>query len=639
MTTPQNNVVFPPKGRLLFDGGLNTKFERSIIQDNESPDCANVVFTNGAVETRGGSSRLNTFSIGSGASYVGDGLYTRRDNTTAETMVAFAGGTAWQLNVTTFSTIPSAQSVFTAGVRVGATQYQNHLFVGNGGITPYKYNGTYWTRHGVPAPTITSASAVASASGGNLAAGTNYYKVAFVNSALAIGDVSSNTTGVTTVLNGSVNLAGLPTAPTSHGVNARRVYWASSSAGPYALIGTISDNTTTTFQHTTQTPSTTAPSDNGEPPRYSVICYHQNRLFCNDPANPNFVWYSEINEPYTFPSTNFIRVGDASSDLVRGLEVYNNGVLVLCENSVHMIYMPTADDADWSTLRLLTPHGSKSPFAAFLYDNKIMIGAVQNQKFIGFAAVSGNSIDPSATLLTTGAAGSDMQSERIEPDMFQVQESYVGNISSFVYKNKAYIALTYGEGSTQNARIYVFDFSKTNLSKNQDAAWSPITGISAAQFTVYNGNLYYIESTATGFVNRLETTSPNDNGAAIDSYYWTKELSGNPGHENLQKDFRKIKLLVEKSGSYNMNLAYRVDSDNGMGTVKQIDLSNNADQWGNKNWGTMVWGAGTSQEEVVISLGQASGKRIQFMFSNQETAGQRFKVHGMNLHYNIKGVR
>ena len=161
----------------------------------------------------------------------------------------------------------------------------------------------------------------------------------------------------------------------------------------------------------------------------------------------------------------------------------------------------------------------------------------------------------------------------------------------------------------------------------------------AAQFTVYNGYLYYIESTATGFVNRLETTSPNDNGSAIDSYYWTKELSGNPGHENLQKDFRKIKLLVEKSGSYNMNLSYRIDSDNGTGTVKQIDLSNSSDTWGSKNWGTMVWGAGTAQEEVVISLGQASGKRIQFKFSNQNTAGQRFKVHGMNLHYNIKGVR
>jgi hypothetical protein len=87
-------VVYPARGRQLFDGGLNNKFERSIINENESPDCLNVVFSNGAVGTRGGSTQLNTTAVGS---FVCDGLYTRRDDTTAETMVAFFGGTMWQL--------------------------------------------------------------------------------------------------------------------------------------------------------------------------------------------------------------------------------------------------------------------------------------------------------------------------------------------------------------------------------------------------------------------------------------------------------------------------------------------------------------------------------------------------------------
>lgn len=636
MSNSEFNVVYPPKGRMLFDGGLNTKFERTIIEENESPSCANVVFTNGAVETRGGSTRLNTFAIGS---FVGDGLYTRRDVTTAETMVAFAGGSMWQLGTTTFTTVPSAQSVFTAGVRVGTSQYENYMFIGNGGITPYKYNGATFTRHGIPAPTTTMS--VASNGAGNLQ-GDYRYKVVFVNAAAAFGDVSPSTATFTATSTGSqLRVSSIPVAPTSHGVSQRRLYRTDAGGSTYKFIATINDNSTTTYDDNiaSSAAGTQAPTDNGEPPKYSVICYHQNRLFCNDTANPNYIWYSEIFEPYTFPSTNFIRVGDASSDLVRGLEVYNNGIVVQCENSTHMIYMPSTDDADWSTLRLLTPFGSKSPFGAFLYNNKLMVAAIQNQKFIGFAAISGTSIDPSSTLLTTGAAGSDMKSDRVEPDMFQVQETYVGNISSMVYKNKAYIALTYGDNNTTNNRVYVFDFSRSNLSKDQEASWSPVTGMNAAQFTVYNGSLYYIESTATGFVNRVETTSSNDNGSAIDSYFYTKELSGNPGDENLQKDFRKVKLLVEKAGAYNMNLSYRVDSDNGSGVTKQVDLTNPADTWGSKNWGDMVWGAGTAQEEIVIPLGQVTGKRIQFKFSNQNTAGQRFKVHGLNLTYNIKGRR
>ncbi len=624
----------------MFDGGLNSKFERSIIAENESPSCANVVFTNGAVETRGGTTKLNTAAIGS---FVGDGLYTRRDNTGAETMVAFAGGTMWQLGGTSFTTIASAQSVFTAGVRVGTTQYENHMFIGNGGVTPYKYNGTNFTRHGVPVPSLAATSGIASI-GGALSAATYYYKVAFVNSAAAIGDVSSFTTGIAiAVATGTVSLTALPTAPQSHGVNSRRIYQAvGTSTATYNLIATLNDNTTTTYTVTgSETISTAAPTDNGEPPKYNVACYHQNRLFVNDTANPNYVWYSEIFEPYTFASTNFIPIGDASFDLVKGLEVYNNAILVRCETSCHLIYMPSTDDAEWQTIRLLAPFGSRSPYGAFLYENRVMVPAMQNGKFIGFGAISGTSVDPGATLLTTGAAGSDLQSDRVEPDMFQVQEAYVGNISAIVFKNKAYIALTYGDGATANNRIYVFDFSKSNLAKNrtQRAAWSPITGRTPAQFTIYDGDLYFIDAAATGFVYQLETSTYSDDSTAIDSYFWTKEIAGNPGDENFQKDFRNLKLLVEKTGNYYMNVAYRVDSDGGEGTTLQIDLSSDADTWGTKNWGAMVWGAGADQEEVTIPLGQVSGKRIQLKFSNQNTAAQRFKVLGGNITYNIKGRR
>jgi hypothetical protein len=634
--TSKYNVVYPPKGRMMFDGGQNNKFERSIIAENETPACANVVFANGAVETRGGTTRLNTAAIGS---FVGDGLYTRRDNGGGETMVAFAGGTMWQLAVTSFTAVASAQSVFTAGVRVGTTQYENHMFIGNGGITPYKYNGAHFTRHGVPAPTTTMT--VASQAVGVLTGGYNY-KVVFVNSAAAFGNVSP-ATATFTAAGATLRVTSIPVAPTSHGINARRLYRTAAGGLEYKLVTTINDNTTTTYDdnNADSTLTVVAPTDNGEPPKYNTICYHQNRLFCNDTANPNYIWYSELNEPYTFGVTNFRAIGDASRDLVKGLEVYNNGVLVTCENSAHLIYMPSTDPTDWVVIRLMTSFGSRSPYGMFLFENSVMIPAMQNGKFVGFAAIAGTSVDPGATLLTTSAAGSDLQSDRIEPDMFQVQEAYVGNISSMVFKNKAYITLTYADGSSTNNRVYVFDFSRSNLSKNktQKAAWSPITGLNATQFTVYDGKLYYLESAATGFVNQLETTTPSDNGSAINSYFWTKEISGNPGDENFQKDFRFVKILVEKSGPYYMDLVYRVDSDAGEGAIRQIDLSSDADVWGSKPWGTMMWGAGADEEEVTVFLGQVTGKRIQFKFSNQNAAGQRFKALGANVGYNIKGKR
>jgi hypothetical protein len=145
-------VVYPIEA---FDGGLNNKYDRNIIDDSESPDCLNVVYSDrGGVQTRSGCSQLNTTSVGS---FAGDGLFTARYNDGTEKMVGFWNGTGYVLGGTTFTTIPSAQSIWTAGSRVDFAMYQNLAFFGNGYAQPYKYNGTEFTRHGVTPPNSTAA--------------------------------------------------------------------------------------------------------------------------------------------------------------------------------------------------------------------------------------------------------------------------------------------------------------------------------------------------------------------------------------------------------------------------------------------------------------------------------------------------
>jgi hypothetical protein len=628
--TARYDVTYPAKGRATFDGGLNTKYERTLIPENESPSCLNVVFTNGAAETRAGSTKLNTAAIGS---FAFDGVYTRRDQSGSETMVVFAGGSAWQLAGTSFSTIASAQSLFTAGVRVGTTQYENHMFIGNGGVTPYKYNGAAFTRHGVPVGT--GAVSVASNATGSLS-GDRQFRVTYVNSASVEGDVGTATVTFT-FASATARLTGIPTAPQSHGVNARRVYMLDS--GTYKRVAEIADNSTTTLDVTgTETLGAAAPSDQGEPPKYSVAVYHDNRLFVNDVQNPGFIWYSELFEPYTFKVTNFIRVGDASGDLAKGLDVYDNSIVIRGERSTFLNYMPSTDPTEWRQIQVRNGYGSRSPFGSFIYDNKMMYPIVANTKFAGFAALAGSTIDPEATMLEVTTAGSDRKSDRIEPDMFQIAEAALGQISALVFKGKAYISVPYGTGATANNRVYVFDFSRSNLAKRQEAAWSPLTGINAAQFTVYDGKLYYGSSTANGFVYQLEAGVYTDDGSAINSYFWTKEFSGEKGHENLENDFRYVKLLVEKTGAFMMNVTVRTDSDIGDGITYQVDLDPGSTLWNNFVWGNATWGGGVQQEEVRIPL-SLRGKRIQMRFSNQNTASYRFKVHGMNFNYNIKGKR
>lgn len=625
--------TYPDNGPIFLDGGLNNKFERSIIADNESPDCMNVVFSNGAAETRLGTLKLNTAAIGS---FVGDGLYVRRARDNSETMCAFAGGTMWTLQGTSFTAVASSTSLFTAGVRVGAAQAENYLFHGNGGTIPYKWNGTEYTRHGVYPPTTTST--VASQATG-LLTGDYRWKVTAVNSNSVESDVGPATATFTAA--SATARVTLPTFAVSYGVNARRLYRTEVGASVFKRVAEIANNTATTYDDNIPDASlgVVAPTDNGVPPKYNAIIFHQGRLFMNDLDNPNLVWWSEIGDPFTVASTNNKIIGDNTSDLVKGFAIHNDSLVVICENSIDLGYMPDTDDTTWKWVKTKSPYGSKSPYAPINVKNAVFFPAVQNTKFVGFANLDGESVTPSTSLLTVQKVGSDLVSDRIEPDMFNVQESYLGNISAIVFKNKAYIALTYGANQTTNNRFYVYDFSISNLTKDQKEAWVPNNGVSPAQFAIYGGKLYFISATANGFVYQMEYGVYSDDGVAINSYFYTKEFSGSKQDYNAQKDFRYADILVDMAGDYYMEVSYRTNSDVGSGNANQIYLNPGGGLWGSLIWGFGVWGGGSAQKKFRFPLGKARGERIQLKFSNKNTVNQRFKVHRMNLIYNWKGER
>lgn len=620
-------------GYVTLDGGLNSKFPRALIQDNESPDCLNVVFTEADVATREGTSKLNTAAIGS---YVIDGIYTRRANDDSETMIVFANGTAYDLQSTSFITIPSAQSVFTAGNRVGAALYENHMFCGDGQAIPYKYDGDF-TRHGVYPPVSTH---TASTNSNGTLTGDYQYKITYVNSLVVESDVGP-VNATFTASSEEILISSIPVAPQSWGVDARKIYRTEAGGTTFKLVDTINNNTATTYVDNSDDTElgANAPTDQGVPPKYDVIVQHQDRLFMNDPETPNYMWYTELGNPYVVKLTNFFRIGDNTSDLVKGIVAYNNGIVVTGERSLTLIYMPDTDDANWVKIVMKIPYGSKSPHALIPFNDRLLFPAVQNEKFAGIASIIGNSIEPDATFLTVLTAGSELQSTKIEDEMFQVQTTYLKNISAIAFKNKVYWTVTYGSGNTTNNRVYVLDFEQDNLSKVQRFTWVPWTGLNASQFTVYNGELYYGSSDANGFVYMVNDGTYNDDGNAINSYIWTKEFGGFKKDVNFHKDFRYVNILIEKAGDWKMDVLVRTDSDKGDGDKYQIDLNPGSNLWGTLVLGTDDWGGGSDEEDYRLSLGGTRGKRIQFKFTNQNTANQKFKVNWLKYAYNLKGYR
>lgn len=630
--------IYPPKERIKLNGGINSQFDRALIADNESPDCKNVIFDNDSAQTREGYQKLNTTTVGS---FVGDGLYTRRDNSGAQTMIAFFGGKMFQWNATTFVTTPSAQSVFTAGQRIAADMSENYIFFGDGGVNPYKWNGADFTRHGVYPPTTTST--VSSFATGTLT-GAYRYKVTNVNSNLVESDVGP-VTATFTAVSATLRVSSVPVAPVSFGINARRIYRTDSGGSSFKLLTTLNDNTTTIYDDNNPDTSlgAVAPTDQGVPPKFSAIIYHQNRLWMNDPANPNFVWYTELANPYVVKATNFIRVGDKSSDLVRGFGISDNSLAVFCDKSITLIYMPDTDPNNWQVTKSKSPYGTRSPRGIVGYANRILFPAMEGNVLIGFGSLEGTTLSQDASFLSTNAVGSDLSSFKLTNDLLTIPESLLNDITSYVFKGKAWVTVPFGSGALTTNRVYQMDFTNLegigDLSKPQKVTFVPFTGINAQQFTELDGKLYFSSSLANGFVYTAESGVYNDDGAAIDSYIWTKEFSGDPSEINSQKDFRFINALIENAGDWFMDVGYRVDSDKGVGNTTQVDLDPGGSLWGTMIWGTSMWGGGADERDARIFLGTLRGKRIQLKFSNQNKVNQRFKIIGANFHYNLKGYR
>lgn len=241
--------------------------------------------------------------------------------------------------VATPITVPSP-IVFTSRTTISSATYGKWIFITNGVDKPVQIdtslNLLYW---GITAPT-TAPTAIAGAAG-NLT-GTFIYTVTFANADEESGQAFNPTTQLLedstpiTVTAQSINLLAVPVS-SEPGVTKRNIYRQGGGNGTWNYVGTINDNTTTTYT------DNLAVGDEGQvlvvhrDPAlpFKVIVEHNNAIFgFNPPGQPALVYYSNFNEPWAFSvSYQVLPVGDNSlTDAAIGM-AESGGVLGLVKDS------------------------------------------------------------------------------------------------------------------------------------------------------------------------------------------------------------------------------------------------------------------------------------------------------------------
>lgn len=254
----------------------------------------------------------------------------------------------------TFSLVTSG---YAATGNMEFATYKNRVYFGNGIDDPQvydtvnSYGGVSYTvpqtRDQGAFPPLTAPTFAADTAGGAVPAGAHTYKVTFLytDSEESNGGPAS---GVHTVANpnNTVNLTALPIG--TYGVTARKIY-RDNNDGNWLLVGTVSNNTATTFSDTLATGTLPIPTNNGLPPKYSLIVSHRDRLWVAGVTDsPSNIYWSEAGQPNIFFVNNTLLCNPR--DPITGLAVYNDRVIVFNRNSMGQILGTTAANFTYSEI-------------------------------------------------------------------------------------------------------------------------------------------------------------------------------------------------------------------------------------------------------------------------------------------------
>lgn len=398
------------------------------------------------------------------------------------------------------------------------------VFFTNGADTPLKIDASLnVTNWGIVKPA--TAPTIVSGGAGNLL-GNYVYCVTFGVSSTGQESSQGLISGVFTATNNSAALSSIPIS-TDTQVNQRNIYRLGGALGQWRLIGTINDNTTTTFTDNTADINVTGQSltiFRDPPPAFTFIATHQGRIFgFGTPTDSCRVWWSNFNEPWGFnANTGNLPVDSTVFDDGAVAMASTGGTLILFKKrTTHAVWGTT--DADFQVY-FLFKRGCISAQSVAAQDGVVYWIARQGVYFY----VGGGGFDPVQNKVSDG----NYQQSNIKSVLDGLSMADRAAAVGFFYDSMYHLSLP-----TLN-KTYVFDL--------RQRAWYRMGfATSAAWFDNEDSVLVVAANLQTlGQVDQW-FAADTDLGGAITSYITTRISSADgraPQNANATKRYRYFVL-------------------------------------------------------------------------------------------------
>lgn len=380
-----------------------------------------------------------------------------------------------------------------------------------------KDNGSSITNWGISSPSTKATLSVGSSTGL-----TGDYKVQFTyvrkkDGVLLHESNPSPISDALTVSDENIDISDIPTSSDSQ-VTHKRIYRSLANGSVTFFDTEIEDSVTSVSLDQADTAlGSQVATNNDVPPNASWAVSHQEHIFlCRDASNPHYLWWSRRFRPESFPSDQFLEIGNADDPLQCAIE--NNGLLAVFSKKTKYRILGNVTTG-FIHQEALSRRGTSSPLAVIPTPFGII--------FVANDGVFVTNIASKDTEISSQIAPLFNQETKNEMSPINLNKS--NTISSAYFKNKFYFSYPSGTStnpdtiavfSNDTKKWYFFDHPIRSLYVDHD--FDELVGGSTDGFT------YVLE------------TGTDDGGSDISLEVQTKDYSG--GVHDVRKLFRYFKI-------------------------------------------------------------------------------------------------
>lgn len=326
-------------------------------------------------------------------------------------------------------------------------------------------------------------------------------------------------------------------------------------------------------------------------------------------THPSRFYYSNLLDKDTWTATDFIDLSPDDGEAIEGVEVLGDRLVFFKKTKVYMVLYTGDIDIPFIVVQSPSSRGTVSGYAI-----EEISGSLVYLYQDGIYAFDGSY--------------SYKISTKIDPTIEAYNKNRFEYVTGIKYETLNQYWLTFASaGGSDNSEVIIYDYA------NQ--AFTRYTNVPAAYMLnlLYNNDEFVYFGGYDGYTYKFNSEY-NDDGAAIDAYFWTK------WHDftapTRKKAIKHLTLHVEDVGNYNISMGYNYDHRDGIWRTQNINMSGGGATVGTAIVGSALTGSSGGLIKRTDIGGQGYVFRVKFQNS---LIGEHFNIRGYTVIGSIRGFR